>query len=83
MDEQASASVGTESVADEVAALAASPSAALEDNGEGVGAAVGAAAGTTVPKPGATNYRWAAVALFFLALIWGYAWVVIKIALDY
>ncbi len=79
MDEQASASVGTESVADEVAALAASPSAALEDVGEGVGAAVE----TTAAKSGAPNYRWAAVALFFLALIWGYAWVVIKIALDY
>ena len=43
----------------------------------------GAAGGATVPKPGAPNYRWAVVALFFLALIWGYAWVVMKIALDY
>ncbi len=46
------------------------------------------AGGATAPGnergPGrAPNYRLAVGALFLLALIWGYAWVVIKIALDY
>ncbi len=58
-----------------------------EAHGEG-GIATGAgSSGTALPpeggRAGARSYKLPVAALILLALVWGYSWVVMKIALDY